>query len=147
MMFTKARSLQQQIKLEEADLRASLEMGQKKDTIMDERLEYKDYLVSDKNASEDEEIAAFLKEVETMVSESGLSMVSLTPQSHAEKGNEYKEYDAQLRVEGAAEKIYNFLYRVQNSHLLIRLSQVTVSPKDPQANLLKLDTKISLTLL
>ncbi len=146
-MSTKARSLQQQIRLEEADLRAALEMEGKKDLIMDERLKYKDYLFSDKNASEDEEIAAFLKDVETMVNTSGLSMVSLTPQSHEAKGGEYKQYDAQLRVEGSLEEIYNFIYKVQNTRLLIALDNVTVTPKDPESNLLKLEATVSLTLL
>ena len=146
-MFAKAGSLRQQIKLEEADLRAALEMQQQKDPIMDERLKYKDYLFSDQNASQDEEIAAFLQEVETMVSASGLSMISLTPQSQAEKGGAYKKYNAQLRVEGAPEKIYNFIYKVQNSRLLIGLSQVTVTPKNLEANLLKLEATISLTVL
>jgi Tfp pilus assembly protein PilO len=146
-MFTKAGSLQQQIKLEEADLKASLEMEQQKDLIMDERLKYKDYLFSDKNVSDDEEIATFLREVETMVSASGLSIVSLTPQSQAEKGGAYKKYDAQLRVEGAPEKIYNFIYKIQNSRLLMSLSNITVTPKNPEANLLKLETTISLTVL
>jgi hypothetical protein len=146
-MFAKEKSLRQQIKLQEADLRAALEMGQQKDLIMDERLKYRDYLFSDKNASEDEQIAAFLKEVETMVGTSGLSIVSLTPQSQAEKGSEYKKYDAQLRVEGPPEKIYDFIYKVQNSRLLIRLDQVAIAPKNPEANILKLDATISLTLL
>jgi len=110
-------------------------------------LKYRDYLFSDKNASEDEQIAAFLKEVETMVGTSGLSIVSLTPQSQAEKGSEYKKYDAQLRVEGPPDKIYDFIYKVQNSHLLIRLNQVAIAPKNPEANILKLDATISLTLL
>ena len=87
------------------------------------------------------------REVETMVSTSGLSIVSLTPQSQAEKGGAYKKYDAQLRVEGAPEKIYNFIYKVQNSRLLIELSNITVTPKNPEANLLKLETTISLTVL
>ena len=139
--------MRQQIKLEEADLRAALEMGQQKDLIMDERLKYKDYLFSDKNVSDDEEIATFLREVETMVSASGLSIVSLTPQSQAEKGGAYKKYDAQLRVEGAPEKIYNFIYKIQNSRLLMSLSNITVTPKNPEANLLKLETTISLTVL
>ena len=146
-MFTKAGSLQQQIKLEEADLKASLEMEQQKDLIMDERLKYKDYLFSDKNVSDDEEIATFLREVETMVSASGLSIVSLTPQSQAEKGGAYKKYDAQLRVEGTPEKIYDFIYKIQNSRLLMSLSNITVTPKNPEANLLKLETTISLTVL
>ena len=82
-----------------------------------------------------------------MVSASGLSIVSLTPQSQAEKGGAYKKYDAQLRVEGTPEKIYDFIYKIQNSRSLIELSNITVTPKNPEANLLKVETTISLTVL
>ncbi len=143
----KIKELSQQIKAEEADLKSGIEIENDKDKIRSEYRSYQSYLKVAENASEQEVIAKFLKEIERMAQESGISIVNLSPQSQAESAAGYKKYNAELRAEGSPDKIYDFLYKIQNSALLIKLDKLNIAPKDPQAELLKLETTISLAVI
>lgn len=146
-VLSKIKSLRQQIKLEEANLKAAVEIEQSKDKITQERSKYQNYLQPSDGSGEQEIIARFLKEVETMAQDSGISIVSFNPQNQALKEAEYRKYSAELRAEGSLNKIYNFLYKIQSSSLLIKLDKIIIAPKDPQAQLIKLDTTISIIVL
>ena len=47
-------------------------------------------------------------------------------------------------MEGSLEQIINFLYKVGNSKLLIKLDRLSFSHKDEQASLLKAETTVSI---
>lgn len=145
-IFSRIRKLKQQIKLEETNLNIGIQMQKKKDRIRNEYRAYESYLkVSEE--PEQEIIANFLKEIEKIAQEAGVSIANLSPQSQAEQFKEGKRYKADLRAEGPVEKILTFLYKVQNSSLLIKLDKLSITPKDPQAETLKLDTIVSLTVI
>lgn len=89
-------------------------------------------------------IEELLKETERIAKDLGVSIISLSPQEPSEQPKEYKKYKADLRMEGSLEQIINFLYKVGNSKLLIKLDRLSFSPKDEQASLLKAETTVSI---
>ena len=67
--------------------------------------------------------------------------------SGADKDKDHKKYIIDLRGEGSPENIYNFLYKVQASKLLIKLDKISIGIKDPQRQSLKIETTISLVVI
>ena len=144
---SKIKDLRRQIKVEEANLKISFEIEKEKDKIRGEISNYKGYLAVADGLSQQEVMAKFLKEMEKTAKESGVSIVGLTPQNQVEQLGNYTKYIAEMRAEGSPAQIYDFLYRVQSSKLLIRVDKLSISSKDRQAQDLKMDIAISLAVI
>jgi len=141
----KINTLNQQIKKEEVDLKIGIDIQKRKDSILKDYNNYKDYL-SGQNISDKEIFTGFLKEIEKLAQESGLSIINLTPQNEPQKIRDYTKYNADLKAEAPLEKFFDFLNRIQNDKLLVKLDKLSLSPKDEQASLLKIEATISITI-
>lgn len=138
----KMKDLSKKISIQELAVKKGLNIQKSKDTILQEYKEYSKFLLKDLN---DRDInAGFLKEIEKITQESGLSVVNLAPEEKFTQAKEYKEYKANLRLEGSMEKLLSFLNKVQSSSLLIKLSKLSLISKDEQANVLRIDAVVSL---
>lgn len=138
----KMKELSKKISIQELAFRKGLNIQKSKDRIAQEYKEYSKFLIKDTN--DRDIIAGFLKEIEKITQESGLSVVNLAPEEKIVLAKEYKEYKANLRMEGSMEKLLNFLNKVQNSSLLIKLSKLNFISKDEQASVLRIDVTVSL---
>lgn len=136
------KELSKKISFQELAVRKGLNIQKSKDRIAQEYKEYSKFLIKDTN--DRDIIAGFLKEIEKITQESGLSVVNLAPEEKIVLAKEYKEYKANLRMEGSMEKLLNFLNKVQNSSLLIKLSKLSFISKDEQASVLRIDVTVSL---
>ncbi len=136
------KELSKKISIQELAFRKGLNIQKSKDRIAHEYKEYSKFLIKDTN--DRDIIAGFLKEIEKITQESGLSVVNLAPEEKIVLAKEYKEYKANLRMEGSMEKLLNFLNKVQNSSLLIKLSKLNFISKDEQASVLRIDVTVSL---
>jgi len=135
------KQLKQQTKLAEANLKKGLEMQKQKDMISSDYDKYQAFLIIEK-MEQRQIIEELLKEVERIAKDSGASILNLSPQEAAEQAK--GRYNADLRIEANAEQILNFLYKIQESKLLIKLDKISVSPKDEQASTLKAEATISI---
>ena len=140
----KSKSVSGQIKVEEARLKAGLDIQKKKDKILAECKEFKPYLEKIEGISDQEIFAKFLKEVEKTAQDAGVSIVNLTPQNEVQDEAEYKKYNAEFRAEGNISQVITFVSKIQNNALLIKLDKISLSPKDEQANLIKIEATVSL---
>ncbi|MDD4899801.1 MAG: hypothetical protein PHG68_04315 [Candidatus Omnitrophica bacterium] len=140
----KIRNLNQQIKLEEANLKISMSMRKQKDKILSENNRYKTYLEITESTSEREIISKFLREVEKIADDSGISVINLSPENQIDKLKNCKKYNADLRAEGPGDKIFNFLNKIQSSNLLVEVDRFSIVSKDEQADSLRLETIISI---
>lgn len=140
----KTKSASQQVKVEEARLKAGLDIQKRKDRILAECKEFKPYLEKVEGISGQEVFAKFLKEIEKIAQESGVSIVNLTPQNEVQEESDYKKYDAEFRAEGNVSQVLTFVNKIQNNTLLLKLDKISLSPKDEQANLIKIEATISL---
>jgi len=141
---SKIRNLNQQVKLEEANLKIGMTMRKQKDKISSENSRYKTYLEITDSSSEREIITKFLKEVEKIANDSGISVINLSPENQIDKLKNCKKYNADLRAEGSEERIFNFVNKIQSSNLLIELDKFSLVAKDEQADTLRLETMISI---
>ena len=53
-------------------------------------------------------------------------------------------FRAKLRAEATNQEVLTFFSRIEQSQLLIRVEQFSLTPKDDQASTLRLETTISL---
>ncbi len=89
-------------------------------------------------------IEELLREVERAAKESGISILNLGPQSVSEDPKRKKTYKADLRFEGAPEKVVEFLRQVEHSRFLIQVVKMSLNTKDETAALLKGEMTIEL---
>ena len=113
------------------------------DQIIAEYKDYEEYLNIEK-LPDKEVFTKFLKEVESIAQESGISILNLAPQNTPEVALGYKKYNADLRAEAKLEQLFNFLDKIDQSTFLIRLDKLSLVPKDEQASALRMETVISI---
>ena len=138
----KMRELNKKIKVQEMAIRKGLSINKSKDKIIQEYKDYAKFLITD--TQDQDVIARFLKEMEKITQDAGLSVVNLAPEEKLIEAPEYKEFRANLRLEGNMEQLLNFLKKVQDSTLLIKLVKLNLISKDEQASLLRIDVTVSL---
>jgi len=138
----KMRELNKKIKVQETAIRKGLSINKSKDRIIQEYKDYAKFLITD--TQDQDVIARFLKEMEKITQDAGLSVVNLAPEEKLIEAPEYKEFRANLRLEGNMEQLLNFLKKVQDSTLLIKLVKLNLISKDEQASLLRIDVTVSL---
>ncbi len=137
------KQLKQQTKLEEAKLKKGLEIQKQKDIISSDYDKYHVFLIVEK-MEQRQIIEELLKEIERIAKDSGGSLVNLSPQEATEQDK--GRYKADLRIEANAGQILDFLYKIQESKLLIKLDKISVGPKDEQASTLKADATVSIAI-
>lgn len=138
----KLKKINLQIRLEEEKLRQGLRIQKEKDRIIEEYKKYSEYF---KAESQDREIVAkFLKEIENITQGSGVLVVNMTPENQPEQVQGYKKFRADLRAEAGVEQLFNFLYKIQESKLLIKLDKISIAPKNEEASVLRIETTISI---
>jgi hypothetical protein len=138
----KLKKINLQIKVEEEKLRQGLRIQKDKDKVLEE---YKNYSSYFKVGSHDREIVAkFLKEIENITQESGVLVVNLTPENQPEQIQGYKKFRADLKAEANIEQLYNFLYQIKDSKLLVKLDKISIAPKNEEASVLRIETTISI---
>lgn len=141
---SKTRSLKQQIRLQESNLKTAISVSQEKEKIIQEKTRYQPYLEIGASSSDREIITKFLKEVEKIAGNSGISIINLDPENEPEVLNKIKRYNADLRAEGPPKKIFSFLHKIQSSNLLIELDKLSLSAKGENADTIKFETTISI---
>jgi len=140
----KAKSVSQQIRIEEARLRAGLDIQERKDKITAEYKELKPYLEKTEGISDREIFAKFLKEAEKVAQGAGVSIVSLSPQDETLDEPEDVKYNADLRAEGNINQVLDLMGRIQNSPLLVKIDKMSLSSKDEKASTIKVEAVLSM---
>jgi len=141
-LIERSRGIHNRIRLEEATLASNIDLQKKKDKILSDMEAFKKYFQADKNAPDREVVGMFVKELEKIAQESSLSVANLNPQIEPEESANRKTYKADMRVEANFEQLCSFLYKVENSKLMIKVNKLTLSPKDEQASALKVEMSI-----
>ncbi|MFA6079359.1 MAG: hypothetical protein WC779_06415 [Candidatus Omnitrophota bacterium] len=144
-MKTKTKSSGSLITIAEARLKEGIEIQKRKADILADFKEFKGYLKTE-NMSELDITTGFLKEVESIAQASRVSIINLTPNNQPIDDGGYRRYTADLRVEGVAEEVFDFLKRIQSTKSLIKIDKMSIASKDEQASMLKLDTTISIAI-
>jgi hypothetical protein len=148
VIFIKLQDLQIKIKAEESRLARGIEIEGRKDQINSDYQRYLPYLKSGDFG--EEAMTRFLKEIEKIIYDSGGSVIAISPQSQrsdSEQEKDYVRYYADLQIEVTLSQLFSFLDKIDQSKMLIRVDSFSLSPKNEQANIFKIDSTVSVVLL
>ena len=143
-LVEKINKVQQKMRASELEVKESLRVQVQKEEIIEEYKKYESYL-KQAGISERERIGNFLKELERISQEANLSVISLNPSEVVEEAQSVV-YSADFKAEGGMEEVLFFFNKIQESKLLIRVDDFSLSPKDKTATGLKLDVKVGMSL-
>lgn len=141
-LYCRFSDLHRRVKLAESELKKAIAIQKTKDKITADYEESKPYLEL-AAAGEKQVIAQLLKEIESIISASGGTVVNLNPQEKSDKANVYK---ADFRLELTFRQLIKFLSEVERSKLLIKLDKIAVTSKDEAAAALRIDGVVSITI-
>lgn len=119
--------LNYRVNVAEEELKVDLRNLKEKKAISQEYEKYTQYVT--KAGSDEEEVAKILAEIEGLARKSGVSLIDITPQAATEI-DFYKEYVAEVEIEGKTQAVVKFLYQLNNSALLLRTQKLRMSLKE-----------------
>lgn len=136
----KLNDLNQEIQFKETKLIKGLRAEAQRDEILKEYKSYEGYFKV--KGSDEEIVSEFLREIERLARESAVSVSDIKPQSNRKHGL-YNEYAIEVRIEASLKDIAAFLYRLNNSVLLLRVEKFNLTPKDESSDILKVNMALS----
>jgi len=138
----KLSGLNNEATLQEARLKKGVSLVERKDEIEKEYGKYASYF-SMQDFSDEEAVANFLKEVEKVCRDTGLTILDMKPQKEA-KGDKFsKQYQINIKAEASMQKLVTFLYELHNSSVLFSVEKLVLVPKAEDSP----DLNISMTVV
>lgn len=134
----KLSSLSQEARLSEERLKKGLALVAKKEPINKAYEKYASYF-SLQSVSDEEATAVFLKEVEKVGRESGITILDMKPQKDTEKDKISKQYSINIKAEGDMNSFVDFLYALHLSKLLLSIEKMVLAPKGDNASVLNIN--------
>ena len=134
-MTVKLRRMSREIALNEKKLDQDLRNMQNKDLIESEYEKYKDF-VKRISVSDEENVSNMLSEIEGLARTAGVNLVDIKPQVPKEV-DFYKEYAAEVTIEGQMEQIVVFLHKLNSSAQLLRAVKVRLGLKQKDSSAVK----------
>jgi len=131
----KLRRMDQEIALSEKKLSYDLRNINNKDFIESEYEKYKNF-IKKSSASDEENVSNMLAEIEGLARSAGVNLVDIKPQA-SKQADFYKEYAAEVTIEGQMEEIVTFLHKLNSSAQLLRAVRVRFGMKQKDSSLVK----------
>jgi len=98
---------------------------------------------SSEKKSDEEEFAAFLKEMENVANTSGIHIISISPTGNIENAKLYTKYEVKVDCTGQMDSIMQFLYNISASVNLIKVESIEITPPAKGAGEMKCSMIIS----
>lgn len=143
-LAVKWKQLNEKISAGSLKVEKNLKMIEKKERI---KRDYENYASAVKMiGSEEEEMAKFLTEIESLASSSSVHIVDIKPRpiKHIQF---YKKYLVELDAEGDVNQISKFIYDIQNSNQLLKVDKFSLGIKGAGTALLKCHLLVSKVLI
>lgn len=137
----KLLSLSQEVALEEARYKKGVSLIENKKMIEDEYKQYASYF-SIQGFSDEEAVANFLREVEKVSREMGLTVLDMKSSKEAETDKFSKQYQIRIKAEANMEELVGFLYKLSESSLLFSVEKLAVVPKAGDSPVLSISMTI-----
>jgi hypothetical protein len=134
-VFSKVKSLNQEIQDKQIEIKKNLKVLSQKDRILAESSKYSSFL-SDSGLSDDEQITLVLKELESLASKSSVYLVDMKPAGVKESGSS-KRIMINLNCEAQMEQLVDFMYNMENSSSLISIEKYQLAPKSKDSSVAK----------
>lgn len=143
-IVTKWKELDDRVSMTGLKLEKSQKIISKREKIQGE---YKTYASPIKMVgSEEEEMAKFLTEIESLAGSSSVRIIDIKPRP-IKKVEFYKKYLVELEGEGNINQMSKFIYDMQNSPHLLKIDDFAMGTKGAGTNLLKCHILVSKILI
>jgi len=139
-LLDKLSSARLEIEREQLGIRKFLELVQHKEEILNSQKQIERYL--NLKGSDEQKMAAILSKIESEAHRAGLSITDMSPQSIPQTKSIPSIYHVQLRAEGDIQKIFDFIYSLENSDILFKIDKLTLSSKDETSKTVKIEASI-----
>ncbi|MFC1807840.1 type 4a pilus biogenesis protein PilO [Candidatus Omnitrophota bacterium] len=130
----KIGSINQQIKLDESQLKRHLRNFNQRADVKKEYDKYAPYVK--KVGSDEEETAKILGEIEELARKADVRLVDMKPRP-PEEVDFYKEYTVELEAEGEMNTVVTFLFKLNSSTQLLRAEKLRINPKEKGSSTVK----------
>ena len=131
-----------ELKIERAQLgiRKYLELVQQKEDILKAEKQIERYL--NLKGTDEERMGAILSKIESEARKAGLSILDMNPQPMAKTKSIPIIYRVQLRAEADINKLFDFIFNLENSDILFKIDKLNLSSKDESSRILKIEASI-----
>jgi Tfp pilus assembly protein PilO len=143
-IWSKVTSLTKEIAETEQSIETNSRILAQKDRILSESAKYASFLNS--NKTEDEEITALLKDIETIATKASVYLADMKPAAAKEAGVA-KKYSVTATCEGQMDQIIDFIYNIESSNKLLVLEKYEISPKSKESSLAQVTMTIAKTVI
>lgn len=140
-IFSKMRSLDEEIRDKQAGLKRDLHILAQRGKISQLKNKYASYLAAAK--SEDEEMVSLLKEAENLANKSSISLIDLKPGSFNKEGGSSLKFLINLNCEAQMEQLLGFIYAIENSGKLLSIEKYQINPTTKDSNVVECSITIS----
>jgi hypothetical protein len=134
-VFSKIRSLNQEIQDRQVNIKKNLRILAQKDRIVTQGAKYSSFLGAS-NVSDDEQVTLVLKELESLANKSSVYLVDMKPGGIKESGSS-KRILINLNCEAQMEQLVDFMYNMENSNSLISIEKYQLTPKSKESSVAK----------
>ena len=122
-------------------IRKNLELEQKKDSLLIENKRIERYLAL--KGSDDEKMTVILSRIESEASKAGLVIIDMKPDTTAQRPKSLPVvYRIQLNAEAGLNKVFNFVYNLENADILFKFEKLNLSVKDETTGVMKIESTI-----
>jgi Tfp pilus assembly protein PilO len=134
-MGAKLRRIGQEIAFSEKKLNHDLRNIHNKELIESEYAKYKNSIRKGA-ASDEENVSNMLAEIEGLARTAGVNLVDIKPQA-SKQIDFYKEYAAEVTIEGQMEQIITFLHKLNSSAQLLRAVKLRLGMKQKESSFVR----------
>ena len=144
-VFSKIKSLDEEIREKESAIRKNVKMLTQKDRIQASRADYGAF-VGGRLGSDEEEMTSFMKEMEDLASKSSVYLVDIKPGA-VKSQEQLKKYFITLNCEAQMEQVVDFMYGLENSSRLFTIERYQITPKAKDSSLARCSISVSKTFI
>ncbi len=128
-------TLERTLTVKEARFKKGASLRDNGDTITSEYAQYESYF-SLSAISDEEAVAALLKEIEKLSRATELTILDMKPQKSVEKDKFSKQFQIVVKAESGMGELVKFLYALYASPLLFSVEKMTLLPKGDDSSIL-----------
>lgn len=139
-ILSKIKSLNQEIKTQEATIKKSLHILAQKDRIEKETNKYTSFVAPAQ--SKEEEMVFLLKVIEELADGSSVYVIDIKPGSFTESGV-FRKYLVKLTCEAQMEQLTELFYKIESSDKLLQIEKYDIKPKTEGSSVVRCSISIS----
>ena len=135
----KMNSFEDDISFAESQIKKNVRILAQQEKIVTEEKRFSSYAVQAR--SDEEEVAGLLRIIENIATSTAVYLVDLKPAGVNAEGL-IKKFMVNISCEGQMEQLLSFMYKVENSDVILKIAAFSISPKSKQSSVTRCELVI-----